>query len=112
MKQGVLLLEAYDELGNQGSFRTVIKTQHGRVMFLTLTVSGTDCTITDCFYTDRNQNRGGAAHCNVKPLKLQTFRVPKDKLLSVVETELDRKFSGLNSRTMKPQGYRTRSICK
>ena len=37
-----------------GGFRSVFKTRHGRVLFLALTVNGGDCTVTDCFYTDRN----------------------------------------------------------
>ena len=46
-------------------------------------------------YMDRNKGRTGADRYSSKPLKLQTFQFPPDKLLSVIETELDRKFYGV-----------------
>jgi len=95
MEKGILKLESFAHGGRANTFRTIIKTQHGRVMFLSLEVSDTGCTITDCFYTDRNQGRTGAERYSSKPLKLQTLRFPTDNLLSVIETELDRKFYGL-----------------
>ena len=95
MERGVLKLEAFAGSGLLNTFRTTIKTQHGRVMFLSLETNGADCTITDCFYTDRNQGRVGAGRYSSKPLKLQTFRFSIDDLLSVIETELDRKFYGV-----------------
>jgi len=95
MERSILKLEAFTSNGLTNAFRTIIKTQHGRVMFLSLEVNGSDCSITGCFYIDRNQGRAGAERYKSKPLKLQTFRFPTDDLLSVIETELDRKFYGV-----------------
>ena len=92
MERSILMLEAFANGGLANTFRTMIKTQHGRVLFLSLVVNGAGCTITDCFYTDRNQGRTGAARYRSKPLKLQTFHFPTNNLLSVIEAELDRKF--------------------
>lgn len=95
MEKSILTFEAFAGNGSANAFRTIIKTQHGRVMFLLLEVDGSDCTITDCFYTDRNQGRDGTARYSSKPLKLQTFQFSIDDLLSVIETELDKKFYGV-----------------
>lgn len=95
MERGILQLEAFAGSGLANTFRTIIKTRHGRVMFLSLEVNDPDCIVTDCFYTDRNQGRTGAERYSSKPLKLQTFQFPLDNLLSVIETELDRKFYGV-----------------
>jgi len=95
LEKSILKLEAFASSGSASTYRTIIKTQHGRVMFLSLEVNGDDCTITDCFYIDRNQGRAGAARYSSKPLKLRTFQFPTDGLLSVIEAELDKKFYGL-----------------
>lgn len=90
MQKSILKLETS---GNGSTaFRTIFKTHHGRTLFLALTVNGGDCTVTDCFYIDRNQGREGAARCSARPKKLQTLQFPTDKLLSVIEAELDKKF--------------------
>ena len=94
MQKSILKLEAFAGSGLISAYRAIIKTQHGRVMFLSIEVNGADCTITDCFYIDRNQGRAGAARYSSKPLKLQTFQFPMDNLLSVIEAELDKKFYG------------------
>lgn len=95
MKKSILKLELFASNGLTNTFRTIIKTQHGRVLFLSLEAQETDCTITGCFYIDRNQGRTGADRYHSKPLKLQTFRLQMDDLLSVIETELDKKFYGI-----------------
>lgn len=95
MERSILKLEEFTSNGLTNTFRTIIKTRHGRVMFLSLEVNDPDCMITNCFYTDRNQGRTGAERYSSKPLKLQTFQFPLDNLLSVIETELDRKFYGV-----------------
>lgn len=92
MEKSILRLEVFAGSGSANAFRTIIKTQHGRAILLSLEVNGSDCTITDCFYTDRNQGRVGVARYGSKPLKLQTFKFSMDALLSVIETELDKKF--------------------
>ncbi len=65
------------------------------MVFLSLKINETDCTITDCFYADRSQRCIGSKKYNVKPLKLHTFSFPMDKLLTVIEEELDKKFYGI-----------------
>ena len=95
MERSILKLEEFTSNDLVNRFRTIIKTQHGRVMFLSLEIIDAECTIIDCFYTDRNQGRTGAERYSSKPLKLQTFQFPLDNLLSVIETELDRKFYGV-----------------
>ena len=95
MERGILKLEEFTSNGLANTFRTIIKTQHGRVMFLSLKVNDLDCIITDCFYTDRNKGRAGEERYKSKPLKLKTFKFPETELLSVIETELDRKFYGV-----------------
>ena len=95
MKKSILKFEAFTSNALANTFRAIIKTQHGRVMYLSLEINDDDCIITDCFYADRNQGRTGAARYGTKPLKLQTFQFPVDSLLSVIEAELDKKFYGV-----------------
>ena len=95
MKKSILTLEMFTSSGLTNTFRTIFKTQHGRILFLSLKVEDMFCSITDCFYIDRNQGRTGTERFNSKPLKLQTFRFPADDLLSVIEVELDKKFYGI-----------------
>ncbi len=78
-----------------GYYRTTFTTKHGRKVYLSISVSDDRCTITDCFYIDRNQNRIGFDRYSSKPLKLKTFEFPTDKLLCVIEEELDKKFYGI-----------------
>ena len=92
MQKGILKLEANN---GASTYRTIIKTCHGRMIFLSLAVNGSICTITDCFYTDRNQGRAGAARYSSKPKKLRTLQFPVENLLAVIETELDKKFYGV-----------------
>ena len=92
MKRGILKFDTCIMDGHADTFRTIFKTQHGRVLYLLLEINGTDCTILDCFYIDRNQNKAGAERYNCKPSKLQTFQFKAEKLLSVVEKELDKKY--------------------
>lgn len=93
MQKSVLRLEATAD--SPISFRTTIKTRHGRVLFLSLEISGSICTIQDCFYVDRNQGREGAARYRAKPKKLRTLQFPVEDLLAVIEAELDKKFYGV-----------------
>ena len=95
MKRSILEFETCITKGHVNTFRTVFKTQHGRVLFLLVQVSGSDCTILDCFYIDRNQGKKGLERYSAKPLKLQTFQCKTDNLLSVIEAELDKKFYGM-----------------
>lgn len=92
MKASMIKLEVFGS--GASNFRTIFKTRHGRTVFLSLAVNGPICTITDCFYTDRNQGRAGAARYGARPQKLRTLQFPAENLLTVIEAELDRKFYG------------------
>lgn len=93
MHKSILKLESITE--NDSKFRTIIKTRHGRVLYLSVEVNGFMCTIQDCFYIDRNQGKEGGRRYSAKPKKLRTFQFPVDKLLLVIEAELDKKFYGV-----------------
>lgn len=95
MQKSFLRLEAFHTDNPAKGYRAVFKTQHGRVLFLAIEINGTICTITDCFYLDRNQGKSGAARYTAKPQKLKSFQFPADHLLAVIEAELDKKFHGV-----------------
>lgn len=95
MKRSILKFETCIMKGHTNTFRTIIKTQHGRVLFLLVQINGDGCTILDCFYIDRNQSKNGLDRYSAKPLKLRTFQCKTDNLLSVIEAELDKKFYGV-----------------
>ncbi len=95
MEKKILKLERAAGEYPAGTFRTLIKTQHGRMVYLELQVSDNSCLIKDCFYTDRNQGKTGADRRGAKPLKLQTLQLELDSLLSVLKTELDSSFCGV-----------------
>ena len=91
MQKSILKLELYTNNGKE-AFRTIFKNQHGRVLYLSIEIDDTNCSIIDCFYIDRNQGRTGPERCRSKPLKLQTVQFHIDNLLHVIKIELDKKF--------------------
>ena len=93
MQKSILRLESSSD--NPNVFRSIIKTRHGRVLFLSLEINDSICTIRDCFYIDRNQGREGEARYKAKPKKLRTLQFPVEDLLVVIEAELDKKFYGV-----------------
>lgn len=95
MQKSILQLESFAGRSPAGAYRTIIKNQHGRTIFLSLEVNETHCTITDCFYTDRAYGRSGATYKKAKPSKQITNYCPINELLSVIESELDKKFYGM-----------------
>lgn len=95
MTKSILKLESCKDSNHTNSFRTIFKTKHGRIVFLALSIDGTACAITDCFYIDRNQWRTGAKRYSSRPQKLQTFQFGIDALLSVIAYELDKRFYGV-----------------
>lgn len=92
MKRSILKLETWTDGNSENKYRTIIKTRHGRTIFLSMKIKDRNCCITSCFYTDRNQHKTGADHHNSKPKKLQTMQFTIEELLSVIEAELDKKF--------------------
>lgn len=95
MQKKILKLERVAGERPAAMFRALIKTLHGRVLYLELQLLGNDCLITECFYTDRNQGKAGLDRRSAKPLKLQTLQFELDNLLSVLKTELDSNFYGV-----------------
>lgn len=93
LQKDILRLETIRS--NESSFRTVITTRHGRKLFMLLEINGNICTIKECFYIDRNQGKKGDARFSAKPKKLRTLEISINNLLSVIETELDKKFYGI-----------------
>ena len=95
MHQSILHLEAFNDAHRENAYRTIFKNQHGRTIYLSLEINGTQCTITDCFYTDRGGGRSEANHSKARPLKLTTTELPIYELLNVIEVQLDKKFYGV-----------------
>lgn len=94
MNKSILHLESFS-CTEKNIYRTTFKTKHGRVLFLSVQITGEKCFITDCFYIDRNPSKWGQTYRSVKPKKLQTFHFPTSKLLSVIASELDKQFYGV-----------------
>lgn len=94
MNPSILSLEPFGAAGGS-AYRTIFKNQHGRSLYLSLQIKGDYCTITNCFYTDRNQGRAGPTRYSARPKLLQTLRFPAKDLLKVIEKELDKHFYGV-----------------
>lgn len=95
MDKSILKLSPCINSASADSYRTTFTTRHGRKIYLSVSIHDRKCTITDCFYIDRNQRRTGKERYTAKPLKLSTFECSSDKLLWVIESELDKKFYGI-----------------
>ena len=74
MEKSVLKLESNTDKGS--TFRTIFKTRHGRVVFLSVQLHDSLCTIQDWFYLDRNQGRTGPARYSARPQMLRTIKEP------------------------------------
>lgn len=92
MHKSILEFEVFTNDNGKDSLRTIFKTQHGRTLYFAVEINGTTCTISDCFYTDRNQGKKEPDRYRAKPQKLKTFQFHINELLNVIETELDKKF--------------------
>ena len=71
--------------------RTVIKTNHGRILYLELQQTEHNMSIRACFYVDRERSGKTPA----VPKKIKTLRFPSDQLLGVIAQELDRYYYGI-----------------
>lgn len=74
------------------TYRAVIKTAHGRLIYIELVIKDHICHISDCHYIDRV--RGGEYYA--VPHKLITKQCNFDHLLQVVADELDRTYYGID----------------
>ena len=90
MHKSILFLESAG--AGSSAYRAVIKTRHGRTLYLALELSEGVCSIVECFYTDRGQGRPKRL---LEPKMLKTRRFPADKLLEVIASELDKTFYGV-----------------
>lgn len=88
MKRQSLILYETD---SDEYFRSVIKTRHGRLIYLEVIIVSEQCEIINCFYIDRQ--RGGKYYAAPKMLVTRSF--PYDRLLTVLAAELDRTFYGI-----------------
>lgn len=77
---------------NNNDFRTVIKTRHGRIIYLELGQKSDTMTINQCSYIDRV--RGGEYYA--APKKLVTLSFNHADLLHIIATELDRRYYGID----------------
>ena len=93
--QSILSLEAFNGSGGDNAYRTIFKTRHGRSVYLEVEIDGENCTITDCLYTDRNRGKTGAARYSARPKLLRTCSFPTNQLLMVIESELNKRFFGV-----------------
>ena len=80
MHKSILFLESAG--AGSSAYRAVIKTRHGRTLYLSLELSGEVCSVVECFYTDRGQGR---------PKRL----LEPNKLLAVIGSQLDKTFYGV-----------------
>lgn len=74
-----------------GDFRSVIKTNHGRIIYLEIMSDTSVVRVKDCYYLDRV--RGGEFYAS--PQKLTTFTFRFNEILQVVASELDRQYFGV-----------------
>lgn len=100
MHKSILKLEVFAGDNNTDIFRTLFTTQHGRVVYLAVKIDGSHCTISDCFYTDRNQGKSGSNRYRARPQKLQTFQFHIDELLYVIGPNSTKNF--MTSRSSQP----------
>ena len=50
MQKSILTMRLDHSSGNDDQFRTIFKTRHGRVVFLSVQLHDSLCTITSCFF--------------------------------------------------------------
>lgn len=75
----------------ENTFRTVIKTSHGRLVYIAMTMQSGRCRITSYYYIDRI--RGGKYYA--VPQKLITLDFNYSNILTIIRQELDRQYSGV-----------------
>lgn len=81
MKQSILELHKAEK----GTYQAVIKNNHGRRIYLQVSIVEENCKIVSCFYIDRVSRP--------EPKLLETRQFSFGELLSVVSNELDKTFN-------------------
>lgn len=74
-----------------GTYRTAIKTKHGRLIYLEISKDNNYVSVKKCYYLDRVRC---GEYCS-SPKKLLTRDFSFNEILGVIETELDRKYFGV-----------------
>lgn len=74
-----------------GDYRSVIKTKHGRIIYLEIIQDNNSLSIKNCYYVDRIRGKEYYA----SPQKLVTKKFNFNKMLNVIALELDRKYFGI-----------------
>lgn len=74
-----------------GNLRTVIKTKHGRIIYWELIPSNGKLIVKDCYYLDRMRS----GKCYAAPKKLVTKEFSSNDIINVIESELDRRYYGI-----------------
>ena len=85
-KQSLILHKTKD-----GNYRTVIKTKHGRYIYLEITKLDDMIFIKKCYYIDREKN--GEYYSS--PKKLTSLAFNEREILSIVASQLDRSYFGV-----------------
>ena len=75
-----------------GNYRSVIKTKHGRLIYLEIREGKNSLSVINCFYLDRI--RSGSGEYYSSPHKLVTRDFSYNEMLDVIASELDRKYFG------------------
>lgn len=87
MKKQQLLLHKTDS----GNYRSVIKTKHGRLIYLEISEGNNSLSVKNCYYLDRI--RCGEYYSS--PLKFVTKKFSYTEILDVIASELDRQYFGV-----------------
>ena len=74
------------------NYRTVIKTKHGRILYLELSKNADNFTVNECHYLDRVRN--GKYYATPQKLTSSVFK--ENEILSVVAEQLDREYFGVD----------------
>lgn len=74
-----------------GNYRSVIKTKHARIIFFEIKLDNNKVTVINCYYLDRLRGREYYA----SPQKLKTLNFSYNKICSVIASELDKKYYGV-----------------
>ena len=75
----------------RGTYRSVIKTKHGRLIYIEISKDNNSLSVKNCYYIDRI--RSGEYYAS--PQKLVTRDFSYNEMLDVIASELDRKYFGV-----------------
>ena len=87
MKKQQLILHRTEN----GNYRSVIKTKHGRLIYIEISKNNNSLSVNNCHYIDRI--RSGEYYAS--PQKLITRNFNYNEILDVIASELDRKYFGV-----------------